>query len=112
MKVSELIPLPTARWPFRRTHQKFVPDRSGCYVLTTFDEQVLYVGLTVNLRRRLGEHLDSPLKTSAGEYGRAVWFHFIETDKLNEIERAWLNLHIQHEGRIPVLNRIYSPTAT
>lgn len=112
MNTVDLTPTPTNRRPFRRNHQKFVPDRSGCYVLSTFIGVVLYVGLAEDLRRRMGEHLDTPEKVSATRFGRAVWFHWVETVQTNKVERTWMNIHIQSEGRLPELNRAYSPTTT
>ena len=112
MNIKWLVPLPAHRQPFRLSHQKFVPPKPGCYVLTTFDEVVLYVGLAVDIHRRMGEHLDNPEKTSATILGRAIWFHWVETADLNKVERTWMNIHIQHEGRLPELNSVYSPTFT
>jgi excinuclease UvrABC nuclease subunit len=65
--------LPPYKQPFRLSHQRFVPAKPGCYVLTTFTDLVLYVGLAVDLRRRVGEHLDSPDKTEVARLGRAIW---------------------------------------
>lgn len=112
MNVSLLFPLPTHRQPFRLSHQKFVPSKPGCYVLTTFSEVVLYVGLAIELRRRVGEHLENPDKTNETQLGRAIWFLWLETPELNKVERTWMNIHIQHEGRLPELNVVYSPTFT
>jgi hypothetical protein len=80
-------------------------------VLTTFEKLVLYVGLATNLRRRMNEHLDSPEKTRATEKGRSVLFHWLETPDINKVERTWLNIHVQHEGAYPPLNKIYSPVS-
>ena len=110
MKITDLIPGPVQYETFRRSRERFVPEKSGCYVLTTFSRDVLYIGLTNNLRRRMNEHLDNPDKTGETTLGRAVLFYWFESDELNKIERTWLNIHIQHEGAIPVLNKIYSPT--
>lgn len=112
MNLSELVPLPIDKQPFRLSHQKFVPAKSGCYVLTTFTSVVLYVGLAEDLRRRVGEHLDNPGKTDATLLGRAIWFYWFETQDLNKVERTWMNIHIQHEGRLPELNLAYSPAFT
>ncbi len=111
MKREHLVPLPSTRRRFRLAEQKFVPALSGCYVLTTFEEDVLYVGLAVDLRRRMGEHLEDPLKTATTPFGRAFWFYWVETANRNQVERTWMNIHVSHEGRYPVLNRMYSPTA-
>lgn len=112
MKVGLLVPLPAEKLPFRLSKQKFVPNRGGCYVLSTFENTVLYVGLAVDLRRRMGEHLDNPKKTTQTSLGRAIWFHWLEAADLNKVERTWQNIHMQHEGRLPELNRLYSPTFT
>lgn len=80
--------------------------------LSTFEGDVLYVGLAVDLRHRINDHLDNPEKTNLTEKGRAVFFYWLETEEINKVERTWLNIHIQHEGVMPVLNRIYSPVST
>ena len=67
--------------------------------------------LSTNLRRRINDHLDNEQKTSPTVNGRAVLFCWIESKDINKIERTWLNIHIQHEGAIPVLNKIYSPVS-
>ncbi|MEJ0025665.1 MAG: GIY-YIG nuclease family protein [Rhizomicrobium sp.] len=112
MNIEALVPQPSGCEPFKRNRERFVPEKSGCYVLTTFSKEVLYVGLADNLRRRMNDHLDSPTKTDETKLGRAVLFHWIESTDTNKIERTWMNIHIQNEGVLPVLNRSYSPTAT
>jgi excinuclease UvrABC nuclease subunit len=97
---------------FRRNNLRFVPERSGCYALTTIGQVILYIGLADNLRRRMNEHLDNPEKTAETTLGRAVMFHWMETSETNKIERTWMDTHIQHEGVLPVLNKVYSPVAT
>jgi len=69
------------------------------------------VGLATNLRKRMNDHLDASGKTSPTEKGRAVLFHWLETREINAVERTWMNIHIQHEGMLPVLNKIYSPVS-
>lgn len=109
MKVATLNPQPESREPFRRDRQKFVPSKSGCYVLAAFEGEILYVGLASNLRQRVGQHLDNPAKVEPGPHGRAVWFHWLEFDHLERLERTWMNQHLVSEGRLPVLNGAYSP---
>jgi GIY-YIG catalytic domain len=113
MNISHLVPEPIRREAFRRSRQRFVPARSGCYVLTTFDGIVLYVGLTTSLRQRMGEHLDDPAKIQETKLGRAIWFYWIESAALEvqKIERTWMNIHTIHEGALPLLNRAYSPVS-
>jgi len=112
MNICELIPQPPHCETFKRDRVRFIPDTSGCYVLSTFARSVLYVGLTDNLRRRMVAHLDSPGKNSVTKLGRATLFHWIECLETNKIERTWMNIHISHEGLLPPLNGVYSATHT
>lgn len=109
MNICELNPKPPYFEPFRRNRERYIPAKSGCYALTTFSKEVIYVGLTNNLRRRMNEHLDNPDKTYETKIGRAIFFFWIETPEINKIERTWLNIYIQHEGALPLLNKMYSP---
>jgi hypothetical protein len=45
MNIRDLVPQPTHYEPFKRNRERFVPEKRGCYVLTTFSRIVLYVGL-------------------------------------------------------------------
>ncbi|MFO1424724.1 MAG: GIY-YIG nuclease family protein [Candidatus Competibacteraceae bacterium] len=112
MKLDLLVPLPHTSEPFRRNRERFIPAKPGCYALTTFEREVLYIGLTINLRRRINEHLDSAAKTELTARGRAVLVHWTETTEINKIERTWLNIHLLNEGCLPILNSVYSPTST
>ncbi|MGQ0553917.1 MAG: GIY-YIG nuclease family protein [Planctomycetota bacterium] len=112
MKLDLLVPIPLASEPFRRSREKFLPATPGCYALTTFEREVLYIGLTVNLRRRVREHLDSAEKTAVTAHGRAVFIHWTETTEINKVERTWLNIHLLNAGCFPILNSVYSPTST
>jgi len=112
MNLSELLPPPSDCETFRRNRCRFVPEASGCYVLTTFVKEVLYIGLATDLRRRMNDHLDNPDKTGETASGRAIFFYWLVTEDTNKVERTWMNIHIQHEGSLPLLNSIYSPTST
>jgi hypothetical protein len=111
MNIDALVPEPSHCEAFKRNRERFIPEKSGCYVLTTFSKIVLYVGLADNLRRRMNDHLGSPTKTGETRLGRAVLFHWIESPDTNKIERTWMNIHIQNEGVLPLLNSMYSPTS-
>jgi hypothetical protein len=112
MNISELVPAPLKVETFSRSRERFVPETSGCYALSSFAKVVLYVGLATNLRKRMNEHLDSLEKTSETKDGRAVLFFWLEHSEINKVERTWMNIHNIHEGRLPILNTIYSPTST
>ena len=112
MKVGELVPQPDQCETFKHSRIRFVPEKSGSYVLATFSREILYIGLSVNLRKRMKKHLDNPSKTGITKTGRAVLFFWIESDEIHKIERTWLNMHVQCEGRWPELNKVYSPVST
>ena len=112
MNVRSLTPRPKDRENFRRDRQKFLPASGGCYVLVSYEDIVLYVGLTANLRRRFGEHLDDPRKTSKTANGRAVFFYWLTCDELEKIERTWQNECETADGVLPILNRLASPIFT
>jgi hypothetical protein len=103
--------MPDERLPFSRRHEKFVPDCSGCYVLTTFNGDIVYIGLAVGLRARVNQHLDSEKKRSETPHGRASWVYWLRYDNIQKLERTWLNAHEISEGRLPVLNTLHSPVS-
>ena len=111
MKVDELVPAPPYREPFRRNRERFIPTVSGCYVLATFELEVLYVGLTNSLRRRMNEHLDNESKRALTEKGRAIFFCWLEGEDIARIERTWMATHLNQEGTLPVLNKVFSPVS-
>lgn len=108
MKVAELTPLPKDRVHFKLAFFKSVPKGTGCYVLTTFDNDILYIGLSNNLYDRFKQHLDSPEKTNPTTEGKAIWFYYITFDQNNlpKLERTWLNQFTSIHGRLPILNKI------
>lgn len=111
MNIGKLIPPPLFKEAFRISRERYVTEKSGCYVLTTFSGIVLYIGLAKNLRRRMHDHLNSLEKTNKTSLGRAVLFHWLESSELNKVERTWINTHLENEGALPLLNKIYSPTS-
>lgn len=111
MKIKELIPLPKSKVHFNLESFKRVPKESGCYVLTTFDEVILYVGLSDNLFNRFQQHLDNPDKVNPTKEGKAIWFYFTIYDPKNlpQLERTWLNQFTSKHGIRPILNKVDSP---
>lgn len=112
MIVASLTPKPLKREAFKRNREKMIPAQTGCYVLANFKDVVLYIGLAADLHRRFGQHLDSPEKTGVTPLGIAVFFYWLETQDTNRLERTWMNIHRLSEGKLPVLNSVYSPTST
>lgn len=112
MNVAELVPVIKERYQFTFEFHKFVPQVAGCYVLTTFDGHVLYVGLTDDLHRRFGEHRDNRVKCAPTPQGTAFWFYHLTLSEADthRVERTWLNGHMDAHGALPILNKINSPT--
>ncbi len=114
MKVEALQPKPVARQVFSLAAAKHVPAHPGCYVLATYDGEILSIGLTNKLSTRVKNHLDNVTKTTATANGRAHWFWYLECKsetEINRLERGWLNQHELREGRLPMLNSIHSPVS-
>ncbi len=113
MKVEELSPLPKDKVHFRHASFKFVPKEAGCYVLTTFDNDILYIGYSVNLNDRIKQHLDNPEKTNPTKEGKAIWFYFTTYDPQNlpKLERTWINHFVAMHGRFPIMNKVNSPVS-
>ncbi|MCZ7402596.1 MAG: GIY-YIG nuclease family protein [Candidatus Methanoperedens sp.] len=111
MKLEELIPLPKDKVHFKLASFKFVPKETGCYVLTSFENDILYIGLSENLNYRFKQHIDNPEKTNPTKEGKAVWFHFSTYDfkDLTSIERTWIHQFAAMHGRLPILNKVNSP---
>lgn len=113
MKLQELKPSPTDKVQFKLASFKSVPKVDGCYILTTFDNDILYIGLSNNLHERFKQHLDNPEKTNPTADGKAIWFYFTTYDKKNlpQLERTWLNQYNLVHGRRPILNKVDSPVS-
>lgn len=112
MKVLELNPKPKNKIEFQFNKLKFIPNEFGCYVLTNFLGDILYIGLTNNLKVRYKQHLDTPKKVSMTELGVAYYFYYLilnDEAKLNKLERGWMNHFELLEGKLPILNSVHSP---
>ena len=111
MKTTQMQPLLNRKIAFKRSEYQKIPTVAGCYVLSTFQDDVLYIGQAVSLNRRFLEHLDNPEKTHPTAEGKAFWFHFLEydTDKIGVLENTWLQTFEMTEGRLPILNKVHSP---
>ncbi|MDO9581075.1 MAG: GIY-YIG nuclease family protein [Bacteroidales bacterium] len=113
MKVEKLIPIPKDKVLFKLSSFKSVLKETGCYVLTTFDNDILYIGLSENLNDRFKQHLDNPEKTNPTKEGKAIWFYFTTYDPKNlpKLERTWINQFVTLHGRLPILNKVNSPVS-
>lgn len=111
MKIDELIPKPVEKVQFKLAYFKSVPHSNGCYILSTFENDILYIGLAINLNNRFKQHLENPEKTNPTLEGKAIWFYFTTFDPINlpKLERTWLNQFANVHGRLPILNKVNSP---
>ena len=76
MKVRELCSSIRHRVQFRPSEAIRVPEASGCYVMANITNDVIYVGETEDLNRRIQEHLDDPRMTAPTSLGLVSWFYF------------------------------------
>ena len=85
----------------------FAPRTSGCYILASIYDEVLYVGQTENMSRRIEEHWKNPRMKKLTPLGLAFWFYYrdVPIDELNFTERGLLAQYYFHEGQLPPLNR-------
>jgi hypothetical protein len=111
MKIEQLSPKPDDKIQFKLSFYKNAPKTSGCYVLATFEDDILYIGLSDNLYKRFQQHLENPNKTQSTPEGKAVWFYYIRynINNLPKLERTWLNQFEAIQGKLPILNKISSP---
>lgn len=110
MKIEELIPQPKDKTQFKLLSFKSVPKQAGCYVLTTFENDILYIGRSDNLFDRFQQHLDNHEKTNPTKEGKVIWFYFTIYDPKNlpRLERTWINQFVAIHGRLPILNKVNS----
>lgn len=111
MNISNLSPLPSEKKQFHLSHYKSIPKESGCYALTTFDGNILYIGYSARLHERFQHHIANPEKTNPTLEGKAVWFYFLlyPESALAKLERTWLRQFDEKYGGRPILNKIDSP---
>ena len=108
MRIANLDPELEHRVPFELRSNAKVQTRSGYYVITNIYGDVLYIGITSDLRRRMDDHLRNSRMTQRTSLGLASWFCFryLCDEDLHEIERHLLSRHKFSDGKLPPLNRV------
>ena len=94
--------------PFQPKDSWRVPQSPGCYLLTNAYHEVVYIGQTNDLRRRMSEHLDDIRITGLTPIGRATWFYYqilTGVDLKDAEDRLFMKYSTAVGGR-PTLNRI------
>lgn len=109
MRVDELNANFDNRVPFRHSESSRVPERAGCYVLSSIYGDALYVGQSVNLHRRMEQHLaDDRMTSLTTPLGLASWFcwQLADDSELRPLETQLLFRFKAAEGELPPLNRV------
>lgn len=96
------------RVPFRLSDSVRVPEIAGCYVLTNILGDVLYIGQSVNIQRRMEQHLVDARMTNSTRLGASSWFYWTSADdsELRSLEDQLLFRFKAGEGALPPLNRV------
>lgn len=108
MKVSELRPEMVDKISFDLRFYPRAPMSSGCYILTNIYEDILYIGQTRCLQRRMKEHLEDRRMTQRTQMGLASWFYYEavpEKDLFPTEQQMLLEYKFNHTVW-PPLNRI------
>ena len=110
MNISMLRPPYSQKVKFTQYDLRKVRPESGCYVLASYEEDILYIGQG-NLRDRMSAHLKDPKKTAHTIKGKAFWFCYLFADsgRLNGIEGGWFQQYEDENGESPLLNIIQPP---
>ena len=100
MKIAELDQTLADKVSFELRASIYVPRSSGCYVLSNMYEDVLYIGQTGDLRRRMEEHLGDPRITQGSTDGLPSWFVYrdVSPRDLYPVEQHLLSLYKFREG--------------
>lgn len=111
MIYSQLIPCPNVKITFSYAVSFQIPEISGCYTIVNLSGEILYIGLSKNLKNRFCQHLESREKTVIGSYGKPSFFNYLfaEVNLLEKIERTWMNQFTMLHGHLPILNKVSSP---
>lgn len=95
------------RVPFKLSAAVKVHAAPGCYVLSNFSDEVIYIGQSVNLCRRMQEHLKSSRMTALTRLGYAAWFCYElwGAGQIANVEADMLTAYWRVHRRLPPLNR-------
>lgn len=88
------------------------PEAPGCYALTNFSGDVLYIGQAHSLRSRLLQHFGLGKHNESTRHGRISLVRVLVLEgkgQLNAYERGWLNQCLLADGELPPLNLVSAP---
>lgn len=96
---------------FDYSNQNFIPEEYGCYLISNFNNEIMYIGKASSLKVRFTNHLETPEKNKLTKLGRAYWFSYKLCKDENEIarlERSWLNTYELEHGTLPIFNNLHA----
>lgn len=111
MRVSNLRPPPENMKRFAYPDLRELPTESGCYVLSTANDSIVYIGQATDIERRVTQHFNDPEKRDAAPHGVAFWCHYLRAESvdLNRLERGWLGQYQITTGALPYFNKQSGP---
>lgn len=99
---------PEIKIRFSYSEKDIAPEQSGCYVITTPNGTILYIGRTDNIRSRMKQHLDDKEKTKLTPLGKPDCFYYklCSARDLKSLEYAWVHEHkLNSNGKRPYFNK-------
>ena len=87
------------------------PETYGCYIISNFDNEIMYIGKATSLRNRMAGHLDTPEKNIKTRLGKAYWFSYKMCNdefEISRLEKGWLNEYELKTGELPIFNKIHA----
>lgn len=112
MFVSSLTPEIGDKAEFSYSALRDIPEESGCYVLTTYDGTILYIGQSINVCRRIEQHLDKDDKRKKTPWGVAFWAYYAlcPAIELDALEGGWVyQYRMREKGNLPFFNKVMPP---
>lgn len=111
MYISQLDPPPENSVPFVELPLSEIPSSSGCYAIANVNEEILYIGQSKDLHRRLHEHLGDRRMTESTPLGQAFYIAFLRYQEslLDQLEDLWIKEYVLQHGAYPCLNQIAPP---
>jgi excinuclease UvrABC nuclease subunit len=111
MTIDKLSPKIESTFEFEFSNLKKVPIVFGCYVISNFNNEIMYIGKATNLKNRFTNHLDTPEKNIKTKIGKSYWFSYRickNEFEISKLERGWLNEYQLKKGDLPIFNKIHA----
>ena len=113
MFVDQLHPKVENRVDFSLASLGVTPEVAGCYVLSSFQGDILYIGKTKSLHKRLEQHCNDLEKQQRSPVGvvQFMYYRVCSAAEMTELERAWTaQFAMRNKGALPHFARIWPGT--